>query len=244
MHIHFIQHEIFEAPGAFLIWAEKRGDEITFSKVFNNEALPNSVDTIDLLVVLGGPQDPGTTVAECPYFDAQAEISTIQECIKKGKAVVGVCLGSQLIGNALGAEFGHSPNKEIGVFSIRLTEEGLRDKKLKHFGSSLCVGHWHNDMPGLTTDSKILATSEGCPRQIIAYSNLVYGFQCHMEFNREVVELLIENDKNILQNQIKYRFVQKPDEIRNYDYTEMNEKLHLFLDNLIEEYNQTKNYHS
>lgn len=236
MHIHFIQHEIFEAPGAFLTWAKKRGAEITFSKVFNKEELPKSTDSIDLLIVLGGPQDPDTTVAECPYFDAQAEISIIQECIKKGKAVVGVCLGSQLIGNALGAKFEHSPNKEIGVFPIQLTEEGLSDKKLKHFGLPLYVGHWHNDMPGITSDSKILATSEGCPRQIVAYSNLVYGFQCHMEFNKEVVELLIENDKDILEHHEEYRFVQKPDEIMNYNYTEMNDKLHLFLDNLIEEY--------
>lgn len=240
MHIHFIQHETFEAPGAFLTWAKRRGAKITSSKVFNKEALPMTIDSIDLLIILGGPQSPDTTVAECSYFDAQAEISTIQECIKKGKAVVGVCLGSQLIGNALGATFEHSPNTEIGVFPIQLTEEGLKDRKLKHFGSSLYVGHWHNDMPGITSESKILATSEGCPRQIIAYSNLVYGFQCHMEFTKDVVELLIENDENILQNHERYEFVQKSDEIMNYDYTEMNNKLHLFLDNLIEEYEHQK----
>lgn len=50
-------------------------------------------------------------------------------------------------------------------------------------------------MPGLTPEAKIIAYSEGCPRQIIEYSKLVYGFQCHMEFNREVIELLIASSE-------------------------------------------------
>ncbi len=49
-----------------------------------------------------------------------------------------------------------------------------------HFGKTLEVGHWHNDMPGLTPEAKIIAYSEGCPRQIVAYSDRVFGFQCHM----------------------------------------------------------------
>lgn len=236
MRIHFIQHEIFEAPGAYLDWAEQRKYVITFSKVYENEYLPQNADDIDLLVVLGGPQNPNTTLDEYPYFNAKAEIELIKKCIEASKAVVGVCLGSQLIGEALGGEFKNSPEKEIGVFPIQLTEEGLKDKNINHFGSVLPVGHWHNDMPGLTSDCKILATSIGCPRQIIRYSNLVYGFQCHMEFTLEVVELLINEEINFLTNNTKYKFVQKPNEIRSYDYQNMNEKLFIFLDNLINDF--------
>ena len=177
MKVHFIQHETFEAPAAYLEWAKQRNHTITFSKVYENQALPETAENIDLLIVMGGPQSPATTQKECPHFNAKAEITLIQKCIKSEKAVIGVCLGSQLIGEALGANFEHSPEKEIGVFPIQLTDDGLKDEKINHFGSSLLVGHWHNDMPGLTTDSKILATSTGCPRQIVAYSNLVYGFQ-------------------------------------------------------------------
>jgi len=235
MRIHFIQHEIFESPGAILVWAEKKGYDVTFSKVYEYQPLPDSVDDIDLLVVMGGPQSPDTTLEESPHFNAEAEMMCILKCIQEKKAVLGVCLGAQLIGNALGAEYEHSPAKEIGVWPIQLTEEGAQDEKLKHFASSLSVGHWHSDMPGVTAGSKILATSEGCPRQIIAYSNLVYGFQCHLELTTEVVELLIANDEEILINNTKHRFIQKPDEIRIYDYTEMNEVLFRFLDKLVAE---------
>lgn len=233
MNVHFIQHETFEAPGAYLEWAKERNHTISFSKVFENQSLPGIVENIDLLIVMGGPQSPDTTQKECPHFNAKAEIALIQKCIKAGKAVVGVCLGSQLIGEALGAKFERSPEKEIGVLPIQLSESGLSDEKIAHFGSSLHVGHWHNDMPGLTAESKILAASIGCPRQIVAYSNLVYGFQCHMEFNSEVIELLIAEEENFLTSNTTHKFVQKPNEIRNHVFTEMNNKLFQFLDKLV-----------
>lgn len=235
MNIHFVQHEIFEAPGAYLEWAKQRNHTVTFSKVYENEPLPETTNNIDLLIMMGGPQSPDTTKEECPHFDAQAEMGLIRKAVNNGKAVIGVCLGSQLIGNALGASYEHSPEKEIGVFPIQLTEEGLKDEKVNHFGSTLPVGHWHNDMPGLTLQSKVLATSAGCPRQIVAYGNLVYGFQCHMEFTPEVVELLIAEEIDFLTKNTTHKYVQKPDEIRSYYYTEMNNKLFLFLDKMASE---------
>ncbi|MBX2952339.1 MAG: gamma-glutamyl-gamma-aminobutyrate hydrolase family protein [Leadbetterella sp.] len=149
MNIHFIQHEVFEAPGAYLDWAKARKQNITFSKVYENQPLPETVDHLDFLIVMGGPQSPDTTVAECPHFDAQAEMALIKKAVDAGKAVVGVCLGAQLIGAALGAGYDHSPEKEIGVFPIQLTADGLKDEKLNHFGETLAVGHWHNVCPAL-----------------------------------------------------------------------------------------------
>ncbi len=239
MHIHIVQHETFEAPGAYLEWAEQRNYNISFSKVYEGQALPSSVEHIDLLLVMGGPQSPDTTLLDCPHFNSKAEQALILKCIQAGKAVVGVCLGAQLIGVALGAAFEHSPEKEIGVFPINLTEVGLMDEKIRHFGTPLAVGHWHSDMPGLTESSKILAASEGCPRQIVAYSNLVYAFQCHMELTKEVVELLIAAEGDFLYRS-NDQFVQKPAFIRQYDFKEMNNKLFLFLDHLTNTYLKSK----
>lgn len=244
MKVHFIQHEVFEAPAAYLRWAKERNHATSFSKVFENQPLPENGDNIDLLIVMGGPQCPGTTQKECSYFNAKAEIGLIQKCVRAGKAVVGVCLGAQLIGEAFGAEFEHSPQKEIGIFPIHLTSDGLKDDKINHFGTTLSVGHWHSDMPGLAADSCVLATSTGCPRQIVAYSDLVYGFQCHMEFDPEVVELLIAEEENFLTHNTQHKFVQKPDEIRHYDYTGMNEKLFHFLDKLEAEYIRKSSIHA
>ncbi|MCE0556723.1 type 1 glutamine amidotransferase [Motilimonas sp. E26] len=237
MHIHFIIHEHFEAPGAYESWAKNRDFTISYSKVYQGDPLPKNVDDFDFLIVMGGPQDPSTSKEQCPHFDTKGEQDVILTAIDAGKAVIGVCLGSQLIGEALGAQYEHSPEREVGKFPINLTKEGLTHPLFSHFGSTLDVGHWHNDMPGLTLDSKVIAYSEGCPRQIVAYSDKVFGFQCHMELTKELVSLLIQNDD--LSRAAEYRFVDEADILLNHDYHEMNLKLHEFLDKLAQRYQAT-----
>lgn len=235
MKVHFVVHEAFEGPGAYQTWAADRGHEMSYSRVHAGDQLPPGVDDIDMLIVMGGPQDPSTTMEESPHFDAAAEKALIKKAVDAGKAVVGICLGAQLVGEALGAPFANSPEKEIGKFPIMLTAAGRANPKFAGFGPTLAVGHWHNDMPGLTQDAVIIAASEGCPRQIVEYSDLVYGFQCHMELTPAAVELLIEAESG-LTTWTAHRFVQQPDALRANDYREMNAKLFGFLDKLSEAY--------
>lgn len=237
IRIHFIIHEEYEGPGAFKQWAIKRGYKYSFSRVYLYENLPQNIDDIDLLIVLGGPQRPNTTKDDCPHFDSHKEIEVIRQFILKEKAVLGVCLGAQLVGEALGAGFEESPFKEIGVFKISKTTAGKSNEKFSQFPASVVVGHWHGDMPGLTGSAKIIARSEGCPRQIIEYSKLVYGFQCHLELLPEQIELLIYNSENELLSGGKY--TQSARDLRKYDYKEMNELLFTFMDKLIQQYTQT-----
>ena len=234
MKVHFVLHETFEVPGAYLKWAQERGHQVTTTKVYENEALPETVDEIDFLIVMGGPQSPDEDREAFPYYDPQAEIQLIQKAIKADRYIVGVCLGAQLLSVAYGAEYEHSPEREIGVFPITLTEAGLKDEHVKVLGPTLITGHWHSDMPGLSEDAVVLATSQGCPRQIIRFSSKHYAFQAHLEFDSEAVDLLIAADgEDVLEEQSQnLDFVQQPDVIRNYDYREMNAKLYAFLDSL------------
>jgi GMP synthase (glutamine-hydrolysing) len=234
VRVHFVVHESFEAPGAYETWVKERGYAATYSRVYVGEALPDGVEDINLLVVLGGPQTPETSAAECAYFNATAERALIASCVQAGKAVVGICLGSQLIGEALGAKYEHSPEREIGNFPIALTDDGRTNDKTAHFGDVLEAGHWHNDMPGLTAEARVLATSEGCPRQIVEYSDRVYGFQCHLEFTPEVIERLIAASETELATLTNHRFVQQPEILRSNNYEAMNRALFGFLDKLVD----------
>lgn len=240
LRVHYVVHESFEAPAAFEAWRESRGHEATYSRVYAHEPLPRSMDDLDLLVVMGGPQSPSTSIEDCPHFDAAAERALIERCVRARRAVVGVCLGAQLIGEALGAPHERSPEKEIGKFPIMLTASGKANAKFAHFGDTLDVGHWHNDMPGLRATSKVIAYSQGCPRQIIEYDHLVYGFQCHLEFNREVIDLLISASERELSALRGHRFVQQPAALRANDYFAMNRALFGFLDRLMEEYSASR----
>lgn len=232
MNVHFVIHEAFEAPGAYETWVRDRGHTATYSRVYAHEPLPSSASDFDMLVVLGGPQSPTTTRAECPHFDAAAECALIRQAVDAERAVVGVCLGAQLIGTALGAPHAHSPEKEIGVFPITLTAAGQAHPMFAGFPQTLLTGHWHSDMPGLTPTAQVLASSEGCPRQIIAYGPRVYGFQCHMEFTPQVVALLIDETAGDFAALTGHRFVQQPPALLANDYSEMNRLLFSFLDAL------------
>lgn len=234
MRVHFVLHETFEVPGAYLKWAQERDHQVTMTKVYEREALPETVDEIDFLIVMGGPQSPDEDRTSFPYYDPQAEIKLIQKAMKADRYIVGVCLGAQLLSVAYGAEYEHSPEREIGVYPVTLTPEGLADPHVGLFGSSFDSGHWHGDMPGLTEDAVVLATSQGCPRQIVRFSPKHYAFQAHLEFDPDAVNLLIVADgEAALEEQSKQLpFVDKPEAIRAYDYQEMNAKLYAFLDSL------------
>lgn len=234
MNIHFILHETFEVPGAYLKWAQERGHNVTSTKVYEEEKLPETVDGIDFLIVMGGPQSPDENRQAFPYYDPKAEIALIQKAIDADIYIVGVCLGAQLLSVAYGGKYEHSPEREIGVFPINLTEAGLADNHIKDFGSTLDTGHWHGDMPGLSDNAVVLATSKGCPRQIVRFSPKHYAFQAHLEFDPEAIDLLIADDgeEHLRQQNQELPFVQTPEQLRANDYSQMNKKLFAFLDSL------------
>ncbi len=222
-------HGRFGSSAAIEVWAKKKGHQISYTKLYQGDSFPSEVDNIDFLVIMGGPQSPATTLEECDYFDAKSESLFIKKVIDKNKAVLGVCLGAQLIGESLGAKFDHSPNREIGVFDITLTEEGKKDLFFSTVPERFPVGHWHGDMPGLTKDSEILAFSEGCPRQIVRYTPKVYGFQCHFEFNAEAIEGMIKNCSSELEEYKGLPYVQDAEALRGNKYDSINELLFRFL---------------
>ena len=233
-NIHFILHETFEVPGAYLKWAQERGHNVTSTKVYEEEKLPETVDGIDFLIVMGGPQSPDENRQAFPYYDPKAEIALIQKAIDADIYIVGVCLGAQLLSVAYGGKYEHSPEREIGVFPINLTEAGLADDHIKDFGSTLDTGHWHGDMPGLSDNAVVIATSKGCPRQIVRFSPKHYAFQAHLEFDPEAVDLLIaaDGEEHLRQQNHELSFVQTPEQLRANDYSQMNKKLFAFLDSL------------
>lgn len=230
MKILYLLHESFEQPAIYLDWARVRGYETEMVHVYLKESIPQENSGYDMLVVMGGPQSPEEDKEHFPYYDPQAEVALIQSFIEAGKPVVGACLGAQLIGEAFGAPYEHSPNREIGAVSLHLTEDGEKDPLLQAFSEGMDVGSWHGDMPGLTKDAKILAFSEGCPRQIVRYSDLAYAFQCHPEFTSETVEALIASENNLEEDSKKYPYVKNASQLRRDTYDQMNEALIRFLD--------------
>ena len=226
MNILCITHADFESPGVIETWANERGYKFTISRPYKGELL-SLKSHYDFLIVMGGPQSP-LELDNAPYLED--EIKLIQQAIEHNKLVIGFCLGAQLIGEALGAKTLRSPEKEVGVFPLSLTKEAENDPLMKEFPNSFPVMHWHNDMPGLTESSTLLGYSQGCPRQIVKYKNLVYGFQCHFEITLQGIKTMIKAVPGDLKPS---KFTQSAEELLQQDYDAINQTMFKILDRLI-----------
>lgn len=189
MKIVFIIHAEFEKPGHIADWAKRNNHPMQEVHTYKGEALPH-VNDFDFLVVMGGPQSP-LKIDQAPYL--ANEIELIKQAIAHQKRIMGVCLGAQLIAEALGAKTEQSPHREIGMYPIKMLSEAQHDPVFRHFPKQLNVMHWHSDMPGIAEGAVLLASSEGCPRQVFRHGDRIYGFQCHFEMTPELIEGMIVN---------------------------------------------------
>ena len=227
MKILCVTHADFETPGTIERWASDNDHGFKIEKPYRGDQL-SDVGHCDVLILMGGPQSP-LRIAEFPYLSR--EIALIRAALSENKKMLGFCLGAQLIGEALGAKTERSPEKETGVYPIILTLEGTNDPLLKDLPSTFPVIHWHSDMPGLTDNAAVLASSPGCPRQIVRYKNNVYGFQCHMEIALDGIKTMIEAVPEDLKPS---KFTQSQKELLNNDYLSINTMMATILNRFAE----------
>jgi len=218
-----ITHADFETPGIIETWAIHNGYGFTVKKPYSGDILTGN-ESYDALIIMGGPQS-SVSIKDFPYL--QAEVSFIEKAAGQNKKILGFCLGAQLIGLAVGAKPEQSPEKEVGVYPLQLTPQAGMDPLLAGFPETFPVIHWHNDMPGMTQESTLLAYSAGCPRQIIRYKPNIYGFQCHMEITLEGIKRMVQAVPEDLQPP---KFTQAENELLRQDYSTINAQMEIILD--------------
>ena len=98
LRIHYLQHVHFEGPGCIAQWVAEKGHQLTATRLYLNEDLPD-IDAIDWLIIMGGPMSANDS-NEISWISSEKEF--IKKAIDAGKTAIGICLGSQLIASALG----------------------------------------------------------------------------------------------------------------------------------------------
>jgi len=225
MRIHAIIHAPFEKLGIIESWILKRSYILSTTHTYNGEPLPDT-SSFDFLIIMGGPQSP-LKLDQYPYL--RNEIELAKQTIKSNKSLLGICLGAQIIGEALGAKTQTSPNKEIGSYPIEVTKEGFKDPLFQLFPEKFDVMHWHNDMPGIPDGSILLAKSEGCPHQAFCYGDRTYGLQFHLEMSAELVKGMVDHCPDDL---LHGKYVRSRDELLSTDYQSINNRMLVVLDYL------------
>ncbi len=170
-------------------WIQSQGHDLSSTRFYENETPPEP-DSIDWLIVMGGPMGAND---EHLYPWIAAEKKFIGSAIKKGIRTLGVCLGAQLIASVLGARVYPNTHKEIGWFPLHLTPDGIACPLFPDFPEELMVFHWHGDTFDLPQGARHLAYSNACANQAFLFGNHVLALQFHLDLKRENVEALIKN---------------------------------------------------
>lgn len=187
MRAHYLQHVPFEGLGSIAGWLEKAGYDISRSRLYASETLPN-IDQLDLLVIMGGPMSVNDE-QDFPWLVAEKEF--IYEVIQAGIPVLGVCLGAQLIASAMGAAVYQNQEKEIGWFAVEAVDSG--DTSTFNFPATAEVFHWHGETFDLPVGAKLLASSKACQNQAFQIGTSVIGLQFHLETTAESARDIVEN---------------------------------------------------
>jgi GMP synthase-like glutamine amidotransferase len=230
IRIHFFQHASFEGLGSIEEWATLNGHLLSSTQFYEKVWFPDP-DEFDWLIVMGGPMSVSD---EDRYPWLRAEKQFIRKAIDQGKTVLGICLGSQLISDALGAKVYKNDVKEIGWFDIDLSDSGKDSRLFFGMENRLKVFHWHSDTFDLPEDAKHLFSSEATRNQGFVYRDRVVALQLHLEMTLKSLKLMLEYCRNDL---TPGKYVQtEEDIINNIEFAEANRKvLFTFLDRLAEE---------
>lgn len=160
--------------------------EVDVRKPYLGDTLPADAASHDGLVILGGGQNALADDAH-PYFPALLDL--IRDFAARDHAVLGICLGGQLVARAFGGKNQIGGATEFGWQRIALTDEARADPVLATLPSHFPIFEWHDDTFSLPDEAVKLAESSAVPNQAFRMGRAVYGFQFHFEADCKLVHI-------------------------------------------------------
>jgi GMP synthase (glutamine-hydrolysing) len=183
-----IKHVDIEGPGLIEYFLNQKRIPYQVLCLDSDARLPK-LEGFTHVVILGGPMN---VYEEDHYPFLREEDLFIKEAIQRGKFVLGICLGAQLIAKALGAKVFKASVKEIGWYDILLTMIGSKDPLFSNLPKTFPVFQWHGDTFEIPKGGKLIATSTSVPHQAFRYGDNAYGLQFHLEVTEKMIKEWME----------------------------------------------------
>lgn len=179
------QHLAVEHPGIFRDFFNADGFEWDIVELDKGEPIPELSD-YDALWVMGGPMDVWEEV-QYPWL-VKEKLAIRRAVLELNMPFVGICLGHQLLADALGGEVVPGLQPEVGVMYVQLSKAGQQNPVLKDLPKLLLCLQWHSAAvykPPAGLD--ILASSEACQIQALGNQRAVFSSQFHVEITESTV---------------------------------------------------------
>jgi GMP synthase-like glutamine amidotransferase len=171
-------------------WLRGRGHSLSYTHFHAGSLPPETGAPADWLIVMGGPMGVHDE-ADLPWL--KAEKRAIRAALDRGAAVLGICLGAQLMADALGAAVGRNAHKEIGWHPVELSPEAKSTWLGEIFPAAFTPFHWHGDTFAIPAAAVPLGSSAACRNQGFLWNDRALALQFHPEVTPESLAALAVN---------------------------------------------------
>ena len=185
MRLLVFQHLEVEHPGVLRRFLAADGIAWDAVRLDQGQSIP-SLDGYDQLWVMGGPMDVWD-VDEHPWL--VPEKAAIRHWVRDlQRPFLGVCLGHQLLADALGGTCGPQRPPEVGILAVELTAAGRADPLFAGLPDRQPCLQWHSVKVAQPPEGAVvLARSDVCGCQAIRLGRHAYGLQYHVELEPETI---------------------------------------------------------
>lgn len=192
-----LQNAAFEGPGVLQEWADARGVPAETFAAYEGVPLPSPGDFTHL-AMLGSPN----SVNEIDTLSwIRSEAKLLEESLRAGKKILGICFGSQLLARALGAEVKPGPRPEVGWHPFTANGEQCK------------LFQWHGECFTLPQGATAFGSSPAYPLQGFWWQKQALAIGAHPEITPELVATFIQQgwSEEWLSRQKDLSFVQNPE---------------------------------
>jgi GMP synthase-like glutamine amidotransferase len=194
MHVNILQHVPFEGPGSIGDWLAARGARVTTTDFWRDVRLTDPA-AVDWLIIMGGPMSANDETT-LPWL--RGEKRFIAQAVERGKTVLGICLGAQLLAATAGARVFRNGEREIGWFAAERAANPDRHPLAGVLPPRFEPFHWHGETFELPVGAVHLASSAACAHQAFALADRVVGLQFHLETTADGVRAMLEHGQDDL----------------------------------------------
>ncbi|MGI9472255.1 MAG: type 1 glutamine amidotransferase [Rubripirellula sp.] len=177
-----VQHSAADSLAAAQPVLDILGHEVVTVRIDRKDPIPKSVEC-DAMITLGGPY--GLTAEKIPEWIAD-EQALIRKYVDQDRRVMGICLGSQILASALGANVRRNEQPEVGWHKVsRVSDQSAIANAA--FTDQMTVFQWHQDTFEIPSGAIQLFESATCVNQSYSIDERIFGFQFHLEANERTI---------------------------------------------------------